>query len=502
MSHSDDLERQRLEARTRGLRSTYYFGRFFCGFEDLDPDLHGAMARWVQRESRFKLGIAPRGHLKSSVWTVADVLRRATADPEMKQLIVNETRENIIKWIGFMQDTVLSESYRWCFPEVIPDPRSVRWNQTQLELRRVHPQVEPSIEGIGVGGASTSNHYHRIVNDDLVGKAARESPSDMTRAIDQYKLSNSLLVDPSKNSICTWGTRWGPHDLIDWLQKNTIGLDVLHLKVVKPNGDPLWPTRFPPSEIQRIRAEQGSEMFHLQYMNEALGEGVSEFDPKWLHHWRQGRDASEIILESPRGARVVSLDDMTIFQATDTGLSPESKDARSANIVVGLVPGMTEEDPFDIVLLEQRAMKSAPTKTISDALEVYDALQPSAWGIEAVGGHQFAFHWIMERRQTARLAKFKTDTHKSKMTRIREFGPYFSQGRFYVHRAHFDFMDEYVAFPNGRTVDLLDALAYVPQIWFPPDSREASLKAGDIYGIDLMNAGDDWGTGRDPITSY
>lgn len=501
---ADELEQHRLATRERALRSTYFFGKFVCNFPDLDPDVHGMMSKWVQKPTRFKLGMAPRSHLKSSVWTVADSLRRSTISPESKTLIVNESLQNTIKWITYMQQVVLSEQYRWLFPEVVPDPKLVRWNQTQLELRRRTPQVEPTIEGIGVGGASTSNHYHRVVNDDLVGKEARESPSVMEKAIEQYKLSNSLLVDPSKDSICTWGTRWGPTDLIDWLLKTTVGLDVLHLKVFRPDGSPLWPARFPPHELDRIRLEQGPEMWHLQYLNEALGEGVSEFDPAWLRHWRNVEgDPSRIVMEmSGNRDRVVSLADMTIFQVTDTGLSPESKDARTANLVVGLVDSEIPTEPFQIVILHQRAAKTAPAATVDQSYEVYSMLQPSVWGIEAVGGHQAFFHWILSRWPTARIRTLKTDSHKGKLTRIREAGTFFQQGRVWVHRAHMDFLDEYHAFPNGKTVDLLDCFGYMPQIWFPPDGYGSSATDEDIRGSDLIaEANDEW-TGRDPVTNY
>lgn len=483
MNQRDLEEEERLKRRERALASTYYFSKFVCGFKDLDVDLHGLMSRWVQKPTRFKLGMAPRSTFKSSVWTIGDNLRRATIDPHKKILIVNEVRDNTIKWILYMQAVVLSPTYRWLFPEVVPDPRDVRWNQTQLELRRTMHMTEPTIEGCGVGGASTSSHYNIVDNDDLVGKEARESPSVMQKAIEQYRLSNSLLVNPSEDEIHTFGTRWGPSDLIDWMLK-TLGsdLDVLHLKVRKPNGDPIFPSRLPEREILRIKRELGSEFFALQYDNEALGEGVSEFDPAWLNHWsetkleRDGVVLDAMLLEGPRGRRVVALDDCITFQVTDAGLSPESKDARTANVAIALVPGHFPEDPFDIILLDQTAKKCDPPAVVKHSYDMYKRVEPSIWAIESVGGHQVFFHWISDNFPTVRIRKLKTDSHTSKFTRIREFNTFFANRRFYVHRNHGDFMDEYVAFPNGRTVDLLDATAYMPQIWFAPEDRRVEKK--------------------------
>src|SRR5690606_14117853 len=128
--------------------------------------------------------------------------------------------------------------------------------------------------------------------------------------------------------------------------------------------------------------------------------------------------------------------------------------------------------------------KTSPPETVSDAYDVYERLDPHTWAVEAVAGHQFFFHWLASTYQSARIRPLKTDPHKSKLTRIRGFNTFFANQRFYVHREHTDFMDEYCAFPNGRTVDLLDAVAYTPQIWFPPEDYRGEEE--DEWGGDLV----------------
>src|SRR5262245_54438766 len=127
---TDGQEDDRLQLRASALRSTYVFAAAVCGFADLKPSFHAAMAQWIQRERRpnpdkpgewlhcrHKLGMTPRDHLKSSLWTVADKLRRATVDPNLRILIANETDDNITKWLNTMQAVVLGPTYRWLFPE-------------------------------------------------------------------------------------------------------------------------------------------------------------------------------------------------------------------------------------------------------------------------------------------------------------------------------------------------------------------------------------------------
>ena len=124
--------------RVRALQSTYLFGKAVLGFRDLTPDLHGEMARWIQRPSPNrvggmgdrKLGLVPRDHLKTSIWTIADKLRRVTADPNLRVLILNEVEQNPINWVLKMERVVMENPlYRWLYPQVIPDPAQVRWSR-------------------------------------------------------------------------------------------------------------------------------------------------------------------------------------------------------------------------------------------------------------------------------------------------------------------------------------------------------------------------------------
>lgn len=509
-------EAERGPIREMALRSTYGFAKFVCNFPDLDGDFHGMMCRWIEKPSRLKLGLAPRGHFKSHVWTMADKLRRVTKDPNLRVLICNETLDNTVKFISTMQAIVQSPIYRWLFPEVVPDPRLVRWNQTQLELKRDRKYPQPTIEGIGVGGASTSNHYDIIVNDDLCGKEARESPSVMEKAIYQRKLSWSLMVNPSTSEIHDIGTRWHPNDVADWIIKNVTNVDLLKLTVFKEPGVPWFPRFFPADVLEQIRREQGPVMWALQYLNEAIGEGASDFDTTLLNHYTLSEDTKGdaiIVLEKKVGfetkTRVVRVSDTTRFQLIDAGLSPESHDARTANVVVALCPPEKNE-PFDIVVLEAKATKSGPADVVQKAIDTYEKWDPMVAAIEVFGAHVTFFHWLQQEAPTMRLRKLPTDTKKSKDTRIREFYPFIEQGRVYVHRqTSADLVDEMAAYPNGRTVDLLDALAYAPKVWVPPVVDDKPKRPAGVTDFDLADNLDDadfmgpgGGEGRSSFTGY
>jgi hypothetical protein len=465
-------EEHRVAIRETMLRSTYAFGKFVCGFHDLDGDFHGMMASWIQKPSRFKLGLAPRGHFKSSVWTLADKLRRVTNTPELQILILNEKEGNIVKWIGVMQEVVMSPIYRWLFPEVVPDPLRVRWNALQLELKRKIPKPQPSIEGMGITSATTSNHYDLIAPDDIVGEEAYKSPIVMAAAVDKRKRFDSLLLNPSQSGIHDVATRWGVNDPPAWIMKNQPNVDVLKLSVWKSPGVPWFPKFFPPHVLEEIRQKYGPVDWSLLYMNEAISSDACEFDPNLLRFYTLTEWDGEpaILLERPTGTRRWKLSECNVFQVIDAGLTKESRDARTANLVAAVTPP-TPTEPFDIVILEAKATHSDPNDVLTEAHDSYEEWKPMFAAIEVFGGHVAYYYWALQTFPDMRLTKLPTDTGaQAKKTRIRGFwGAYPRQGRVYVHREQTDLVDEVTIFPHGKTVDLIDAAGYLPKIWVPPD---------------------------------
>lgn len=497
--HPSEELRQRL--RTLAQQSTYFMGKVVVGFHDLDPDLHGMMAKWIQRPTKRKLGLAPRGHLKTSLWTVSDSLRRIAADPNVRILIVNEIEQNAIHMLSRIK--VVSERrelFRWLFPEIIPMPGTTRWSATEAEFKRDEDYPECTVEAIGVGGASTSRHYNVIKEDDLCGKEAQKSVLVMQRAIEQHMLAEPLLNSP-RDEIQTYGTRWGPNDVADWMLKHETNLDYLCLSILRPNGEPIWPERFTQEHIENLKAKSASTpgWYALQYENRVVASGATEFDPKWLRywHWSAKMDGTEVIvLERPLdegGNLEYTLEQLTRWELIDAGLSPESSAARTAIVVAGLTPN----NPYDIIVLQADARRTTPRVTIDNAWAAWQRWRPILAGIEVVSAHITFFYWIPTVYPDLGIRKLRTDTHTSKDQRIRTLGPFAEQGRLYIHRTQADFVDEWAAFPSkGATRDLLDALAYGPQIWAPPEDENEDLWDEDDEVEEELPRG------RSPLTGY
>ena len=498
--------------RDAALESTFMFGKIVCGFLDLDPDFHGmVMSKWVEKPTRFKLGMAPRGHFKSSLWTIADNLRRVTRDPDLEILIVNEKEGNITKWIHTMQEVVMSEIYQGLFPDRVPNPLKVRWNQNQLELKRKKAKPQANIEGMGVTSAMTSNHFDIICPDDIAGEEAYNSALVMQQTVEKRKRLPSLLKNMATSRIHDYCTRWGPNDPPSWLMKNIPDLDVLKLSVWRKPGIPWFPAFFPLEELEKLRRQYGPRDWALQYLNEIVGGDATRFDPDLLRNWTMVEDeeGNEIfVLETPLGEKRVKREECLAFQIIDAGLNPESNDARTANVTAFLTPP-TDTSPFDIVIAEAKATRSTPAQVVEEAKKSYDRWGPLFASIETFGGHQAFFGWLSTTYPDMRIRELKKDfSRNAKHKRINGFwGSYPNQGRVYIHRSHTDLVDELVAYPNGLTVDLLDAAGYLPTVWAPPERKKPQRLLPP--GVSAFDLADDWDykepivlDGINPTTGY
>lgn len=456
------------------------------------------MANWIDNGSKRKLGLAPRDHLKTTVWTISNSVKRIANDANIRILLINEVATNAQHMLIRIRKVFENcEMFAWLFPELIPDFNKVRWTQSEMEVRRQNDYPEATIEAIGVGGASTSRHYNLIKEDDLVGKEASESEKIMQAAIDQHKLSESLLNCPD-DEIQTYGTRWHPYDLTQWMYQNEPDIDHFCLSIFKPDGTPIWPTRFTSDHITSIRRKQGPAMFALQYENRAIAEGVTDLSPKWLRNWHW--EGNQVVIERPEGEGGTlryRLDELNIFEMVDPCISDSSGKSKSAVVVVGLTP----DTPFNILILDATKKKVNPPQTLELAHDKWLRWKPLLCSIEVVGGQLTFFYWACARFQDMYMRKYMPSTHTKKVSKIRGIcSSLGQQGRIYSHRDHQDFEEEWITFnPQSDQLDLLDAFCQGPDIWAPPEGgEEAKWIEEEDETLEIGNHQ----SGRSQITGY
>jgi len=473
-------ETVRQNLRWQAQRNTYFMAKAVVGFHDLTVGLHSEMCEWIRSVPTRKLGLVPRDHLKTSVWTIADTVRLIAADPNIRLLIANETATNASHFLRRIQAVFeRSTMFRWLFPELIPDVGKTKWSESEMLVPRKKDFPESTVEVMGVGGAVVSRHYNRIKLDDLVGKEASESVEVMKKTIDWYLYCESLLEKPI-DPIETYGTRWTHKDLYAWIMEHEQDIDIFHRKAVSPEGTTLWPERFPLVELDRIRRKIGSFKFSCQYQNEPFDPEHMTFDPGWLRFyelsgWFVDEEAGCVQLQFvglPKPVRVVP------FILTDPAISEKSHAARSAVVVAGL------DEAERILVLEAFAERCQPVKMIDKIFEMAERWGPMAIVIEGVA-YQRALKGFIEaecirRGNWLNVREVRPGSKEGKESRIRGLQPYAQRGRLWIRRSTCEkLVDEFEAFPLGDTVDILDALSYGPQVWVGPDTESTGRPIRD-----------------------
>ena len=188
----------------------YLFGKIVLGRRYFTT-LHREICDFVQGPGGRRVALAPREHGKTSI--VAHCLpihiliqpkERNLYFPgedgcEQRVLIASATLElaqeslGVIR--GLLDGCALLRAW-WPHRVWFDRPRSVKWNESALVIPRVGSWPDPSVRAIGVGGEVTGRHPSALVEDDLVGREAANSPAVMDDAMDWHIAAGALVNAP------------------------------------------------------------------------------------------------------------------------------------------------------------------------------------------------------------------------------------------------------------------------------------------------------------------
>lgn len=444
------------ELRAKADASLYFFCKFVLGFKDLTPQFHGQLARYVSDPSRrFKLIVAPRGHLKTSICTIAYALWRALRNPNLRILVIANTATNaqhMVRAIKRMVET--SELLRELYPEALPRPDS-KWTESELEFNRASPWPEATIESIGRGGTVTSRHYDIIIEDDLLAPEgdADISPDLVNDTAKWHKYATGLMIDPSASEQVISANRWLYDDYVAYImQHEKWFLPCLYFSAYQADGTPWWPERFPATELDRILEQQGPRIFSVQYMNDPVHEDSRSFDPAWLRFY----------VSLPTPLRTVT--------AIDPAITQKIHGDFTAIITVG---ADVERNRY---VVDARRGRWGIDEMIDHLFEVHRTWKPVKVGLETVV-FQRALLWPIReamRREnyTFSVTELQPSGRVTKDARIMALHEYFANGSLWLNKLHRELLDELRGWPAVTHDDMLDALSYAMQLLVYPSIQE------------------------------
>lgn len=242
LAESGDAENLLDDLRYRALTNLYYFSKVVLGYKELSPRLHLEFCDWIQETFwiRFRGGLIPRGHFKSTIvsksyplWRLLDIPEHLFAKyPDLEQyrqyhdsntrvLIVGESAEVAAKNIKDVKWNLLhNQLLQALFPSLVPpDINDTIWREDEILLPRSRSFDESSLTTIGVGAKTTGKHWDLIIYDDLIGEKAAKSEAEMEAAKHWFKFAPGLANNPETVEELFIGTRWkaGTADLYGYV---------------------------------------------------------------------------------------------------------------------------------------------------------------------------------------------------------------------------------------------------------------------------------------------
>lgn len=474
----------RLQMRTQALDSLYFLSKAVLGYKDLSPRIHMELCAFLEDgsftlgEDGKPLGIdklveLSRGHLKTSICTIAYPIWRALHNPDIRILIANATATNASHFLRTIMGHFDSNKiFRWLFPEVLPEKGKTKWTSDELEIKRTKIWPEATFESIGVGGKATSRHYDLIIEDDLVAAEHLESSEQMMKIIDWHRYSISLSVSPKSLHKLVVGTRWAFNDLISHIldvetQYKLFRRGATVDKTLSDDAQPVWPERFSLETLRNIQKTQGNKIFATQYMNHPTFEDPNAFDLSIIRKFDTLPEHGNFVY----------------YTAIDPAISEKGGDF-SAIVTVG------KDHLNNIFCVEAKKGRWGVDKLIEEIMETFILWQSRRVGLETVMFQKVLMWPLREamRRYNVVLPieELRPSSKIVKNGRIATLRDYFATGTLWIRSNMKDVFRELEEFPVGSHDDVIDALAYAVHMTRPIASPTSVEKKNPFMISEIM----------------
>ncbi len=282
----------------------HFFCKAILGLTRLTNHLHREVCKFIQQIPPYrKLIMLPRDTFKSTIVAKGLPIHKFIQSKEnnvywpghdgleTKVLLTCETEHHASKHILWIQQHFQRNALlRTLWPDKCwPNPRrdARKWNSSMFFLPRElsYEQSDPTMQGIGVGGAIVGAHFTDLINDDLISLEARGSDSVMESAKEWQKVSRPMLEDQDTSQEYTIGTHWATNDLYADMIENDPTVSVYKRSLIE-NGVCIFPEEFSKQAIHNLRTSLGP-LFSLLYLNNPRDAGLTDFKESDLRFYEE-----------------------------------------------------------------------------------------------------------------------------------------------------------------------------------------------------------------------
>lgn len=458
-------------------------------------DIHKKMCDFFMHESKDKLALLPRGHLKSHVMANYATWR-ITKSPCITIGYGSSTEQLSLEQLYVIKLLLESDKYRTLWPDMIhPDAgKRERWQQTSIKvdhpLRKAESIRDATIHAFGINGNTTGLHFDLFLADDIVTDENSYTDDGRNKVANAYSLISASVLNPGGETAVI-GTRYDPKDLYgsmleaeedmydpDGNLKGTRKLYECMVDIVEINDIFLWPKAhrtdgkcfgFDREILSRIRAKFASNnklsQFYSQYYNNPNDESLAHLNRELFQYY----DRKQIRINY--NGVYIGEAKLNIFAAMDFAYSRTKKADYTALVIVGM------DSNKNIFVLDIYRFK---TDNLNDYFEVvlkaHEKWKIRRLRLETTAAQALICQFIKEKIKECNM-RLSIEEHKpmpgvtkeERMSNILD--PLYTNGQiWHFEGGYIPMLEEELLMSRPIHDDIKDALASVIEIAKPPQS--------------------------------
>lgn len=471
------LESLKAKKKYRGLDDLLFFNKYIL---EGDPErrklfvehVHGEWSEWYKNsKARIKVVLVPRACFKSTFFTVGKALQDVAANRDSRILVANATLGNSQKFLGDIKNHLRKNNELISLYGSFYD-KELKWNENEIEVSgRSLGAREPTITAAGVGGNLVSQHYSKIIADDLMNLENSSTRYQVDKVVDWWKRSFSLLDYDGEMIVI--GTRWSYYDLYAYIMdKFGEQTDFYVRGAYNEDGSLYFPELLDEEKLEELKALQGSYVFSSFYLNDPVDEESALVKKSQIKYWGPGEEN-----QLPKN--------LAVFAMCDPAFS-QREGADESSITVA---GVDWDNNWWV--LETRHGIWTVTQLIEELFAVNSQWKPQQISIETIGQGQSITTPIYDeenrRGKYLNLYEITVRDRTTKEMRVRAvLQPRFERGKIYIRRDMFDLEEQLLRFPRGKRDDMVDSLTDLEEIAFPADPESKAHEVSAEYFEELL----------------
>lgn len=458
--------------------------------------------KWQKREIKRLMIFMPPRNGKSEL-----VSRRLPSyilgkEPDVSIIACSHTADLASRMNRDVQRIVDSPEYAEVFSETKLFGSNVRAVAGNTYLRNSDIFEVVNRKGVyksaGVGGAITGlGCQYGIIDDPIKNRKEAESPTYRNAIFDWYTSTFYTRLEKDACILITM-TRWHEDDLAgrllelaksdpdadQWvvLSLPAIAEDARHLEDKRDSGEPLWPGKYPLSELKKIKATVGSYDWAGMFQQRPSPAEGGIFKRWWWKFWQPvGVNLPPITLRGPNNDSITveAIPLPAKFDQQAQSWDMAFKDTKSSAYVVGQVWGRFAADKF---LLDQDREKRDFVSTIA-TVSTLTQKWPKAiakWVEDKANGPA-----VISTLQGKIAGLIAVEPEGSKIARAYAVSPEVEGGNVYLpHPAVapwvWDFIEECAGFPNSTYADQVDTMTQA-LLRFESDPRPLDDETKELF---------------------